>query len=358
MRVLVTGHQGYIGSVLVSCLKEAGHYVVGLDSGFFRDDILGTPCVPADMEIQKDLRDVELSDLDSISVVMHLGALSNDPVGELDPSITGDINHDATVRLASIAKEAGVSRFLFSSSCSTYGASETDELLDESAKFHPVTAYARSKVEAELDLGQLADDTFSPVYLRNATAYGYAPNFRADIAINNLTGWATLTGEVRLLSDGRAWRPFVHVEDIARTFLAMSEAPRESIHNQAFNVGQNDQNYQIREVAEIVKSVVPGSSVTYAQDASPDRRNYRVDFGKLQEALPDFRFRWDAAKGIEQLYVSFREFGLKMEDFEGRFVRIRRIKTLLQGGQLDHSLRWNREACSETSGPSETEALD
>jgi nucleoside-diphosphate-sugar epimerase len=339
MRILVTGHQGYIGTVMTPLLRAAGHDVVGLDSDLYeRCTFVGAvPDVPS---IRKDVRDVEQGDLQGFDAVIHLAALSNDPLGNLNPGLTYEINHAASVRLARLAKQAGVKRFLFSSSCSTYGAAG-DDMLTEEAAFNPVTPYGRSKVLVEQDVAQLAGGDFSPVFLRNATAYGVSPRHRFDIVLNNLVAWAFATGLVYIKSDGTPWRPIVHIEDIASAFLAALNAPREKVHNQAFNVGQNAENYRIRELAEIVREVVPGCRIEYAKDAGPDKRTYRVDFGKVAAALPEFKPRWNARMGAQELYEAYRKAGVKLEDFEGpKYKRIDHIQDLLAKGRLDSTLRW------------------
>jgi nucleoside-diphosphate-sugar epimerase len=343
LRILVTGHQGYIGVVLVSLLQEAGHEVVGLDSCLFEDCTFGAeaPSVPY---LRKDVRDATRSDLEGFEAVAHLAGISNDPLGDMNPQCTFEINHRASVRLAELAKAAGVSRFVFSSSCSTYGAAG-DDLLDENAAFHPVTPYGMSKVRVEQDLAQLADAHFSPVFLRNATAYGVSCRLRADLVLNNLVGWAFATGRVLIKSDGTPWRPIVHIEDISRAFLAVLEAPRELVHSQAFNVGITEQNYRVRDLAEIVRETVPDCRVEYAQDAGPDKRCYRVDCSKIARTLPGFKPRWDARRGAEELYLAYRRLGLTLEDLEGaRYMRIERIKGLQRAGRLDPMLRWMNAA--------------
>jgi nucleoside-diphosphate-sugar epimerase len=339
MRVLVTGHNGYIGTVLVPMLCAAGHDVVGLDSDLFKSCTFGEEPQPIPA-FKKDIRDVEASDLEGFEAVLHLAGLSNDPLGNLNPDLTSSINHLASVALARLAKEAGVTRFIFSSSCSNYGAAG-DALLDEESDFNPVTPYGISKVRAEQDVSKLADSDFSPTFLRNATAYGVSPRLRFDLVLNNLVAWAFTTGLVYLKSDGTPWRPIVHIEDISRAFIAVLHAPREVIHKQAFNVGRTEDNYRIRELAEIVAETVPGSRVEYAPNAGPDKRNYRVDSRKIVRLLPEFKPQWNARRGAEELYSTYKKVGLTLEEFEGpKYQRIAHIKGLLRNGQLDESLRW------------------
>lgn len=339
MRVLVSGHLGYIGTVLTPFFQKSGHEVVGLDSDLYSTCTFGDdfPRVPA---ILKDIRDVQVADLEGFDGVIHLAALSNDPLGNLNADLTYDINHRASVRLAELAKQAGVPRFLFSSSCSTYGAAG-DTILTEEADFNPVTPYGHSKVLVERDVAKLASDDFSPVFLRNATAYGASPRHRFDIVLNNLVAWACTTGLVYLKSDGSPWRPIVHIEDISRAFLVMLEAPREKIHNQAFNVGIDAENYRIREIAEIVRDTVPNCRVEYASDAEPDKRSYRVDFGKITRTFPEFKPQWNTRKGAMELFAAYQKVGLKLDEFEGpRYKRIDHIKRMLAEGKLGEDLRW------------------
>jgi len=341
MRVLVTGHNGYLGSVLIPLVRAAGHEVIGLDTGYFTGCTIGPVPDPVP-ELKIDLRDVTAEHLAEArpDAVMHLAALCNDPLGNLDPDLTYHVNHRATVSLARAAKAAGASRFLFSSSCSLYGSGTDHAPLTEDADFAPVTPYGESKILSERDLLPLADDDFSPVFLRNATAYGFSPRLRGDLVVNDLVGHALLTGEVRLRSDGMAWRPLVHAEDIAAAFLALLQAPRETVHARAYNVGQTAENYLIRDVAELVKELV-GGTVTYAEGSGTDLRNYRVSCDLIAREVPDFRPQWTVAKGIEQLVENYRRYGLRLDDLMGeRHQRLLRINALRKADAVDNALRW------------------
>lgn len=338
MRVLVTGHQGYLGIGVCHALRAAGHNVTGLDVGYYAGCTLG-PAAPAVPWIEVDLRDVTVDQLAGFDAVVHLAALSNDPLGDLAPEITYDINHHASTRLARLAKDAGVSRFLYSSTCSVYGATGSDKLLDEDAPLRPVTPYAVSKIRVEAELVDLADSGFAPVSLRNATAYGFSPQLRSDIVLNNLVGWAILTGEVKVLSDGTPWRPLVHAQDIAAAFVALLTADADAVRGQAYNVGRQGENHRVREIAEAVAEVVPDCSVNITGEAGNDPRSYAVDFSRLLQVVPDFQPQWTMRAGAEELYDAYRRYGLTMEDFTQTFVRLRRLQALQEQGRLDERLR-------------------
>ena len=341
MRVLVTGNNGYIGTVLCPMLLERGHEVVGLDTDLYEQCTFSGD-MPDIETIRMDVRDVLKHDIEGLDAIIHLAGLSNDPLGDYRPQLTEDINEKASIRLALIAKEAGVKRFLFASSCSNYGAAGTD-FLTEDAQFNPVTPYGFSKVRVEAALSQMADADFSPTYIRASTAYGVSPRLRFDLVTNNLTAWAFTTGRVYLKSDGTPWRPIVHIEDISLSYIAALHAPRDVVHNEAFNVGTTTENYQMCEIAEIVKEIVPGCDIEYAPDASPDKRCYRVDCNKIAYTLHEFKPQWTARRGVEQLYEEYKRVGLTLDEFEGpKYMRIAHVRHLVAEGLLDENLRWRK----------------
>lgn len=344
MKVLVTGHNGYIGSVMTSLLTKAGHVVTGLDTYYYRNGLTKSLSkgIPA---LRKDVRDIEIDDTLGYDAVIHLAALSYDRLGEFDRQLAHEINYKASVRLAKMAKEASMKRFLFASSCSVYGSSK-HTALTENAVLKPLSPYAESKARAEKEISELADTHFSPVLMRCASAYGCSLNFRTDLVLNNLVGWASLTGRIQVKSDGSAWRPIVHVQDISQAFVAVLDAPRERIHDQVFNVGVNGENYQVRQLAAIVRDVVPSCVVEYARDCDSDPRNYRVDFSKLHREVASYRPSWNARLGAEELYQFYQRCGMPIEHFEGPlFVRLKRLEQLRDAQELDSVLRWrNQEA--------------
>ncbi|WP_045856647.1 NAD-dependent epimerase/dehydratase family protein [Teredinibacter purpureus] len=339
MKVLVTGHRGFIGTVMVPMLLKEGFDVTGLDSDLYRFCTFGD--APLDIPtIDKDVRKVEKEDLKGFDAIVHLAALSNDPLGNINPDLTYDINWRASVRLAEMAKEVGVKRFLFASSCSMYGKAGED-ILDETAEFNPVTPYAKSKVYVERDVSPMASDSFSPVFLRNATAYGFSPRIRFDLVINNLVAWAMTTGQILMKSDGTPWRPLVHIEDISQAVICSLKAEREVIHNLAVNVGSNTENYQMSDLAGLVQETVPNCEISFADGAGPDLRCYRANFDKIHTVFPEFKTRWTARMGVEQCYEAYQKYGLGKDDFEGiKYKRIDHIMNLIESGKLDKDLYW------------------
>jgi nucleoside-diphosphate-sugar epimerase len=342
MRVLVTGHLGYIGTVLTSMLLKEGYEVVGMDIDLYRactfgDGLVGIP------NSRKDIRDALIKDFEGVDAVLHLAALSNDPLGSIDRELTLDINHRGAVHIARLAKEAGARRFVFSSSCSIYGAGGQD-MKTEASEVNPVTSYGESKALAEMDIAAMADENFTPTYLRNATAYGISPRLRFDLVLNNLTAWAYTTGKVHLKSDGSAWRPIVHVEDISRAFVAVLKTDREIVHNEAFNIGVPQENYRVREIAEIVRDVVPNSEVRFADGVSADTRCYRISCDKAMETLEHYRPQWTARNGVEECYAAYKKYGLTLEEFEGpRYQRFAHIHTLMRQGVIGSDLRFKQD---------------
>ena len=326
MKVFVTGHQGYIGTHVVDLLKQEGHTVIGCDLGLF-EGCNWEPMVRPDRQLIKDVRRIEPGDVDGCDCVMHLAAISNDPMGALNAELTFEVNRDASIRLAQTAKQAGVPRYLFAGSCSVYGQGEKLDL-DEADPLNPLTAYAQSKIETEEAVSRLADDSFTPVFLRNSTAYGHSPMLRTDLVVNNLLGSAMAYGEIRIQSDGSPWRPLIHCRDIARAFLALATAPRAAVHNRAINVGANTENYQVRDVADQVQRLIPSARVTYTGEVGADPRNYRVKFDLLYRLLPDFKLQYSLASGMEELHRKMVEHRFGRKDFEGdQFVRLRTLKS-------------------------------
>ncbi len=340
-KVIITGHNGFIGPHLVRLLKEANFYVKGIDTNYFDDSCKFSDYVSPDEEVIKDVRDINKSDLEGAYAICHLAGLSNDPMGALNENLTYDINHKASVRIAKLAKEAGVEKFIFAASCSMYGIADGDKALDETADFAPVTAYAVSKVKTEQDVKMMADENFSPTFLRNATAYGLSPKLRLDLVVNNLVGWAITTGKIRIMSDGTPWRPLVHCEDMARAFVAVAEAPKETVNGKSFNVGQNSENFQIKDIARIVGEVIPGCEVIITGEHGGDSRSYRVDFSKIERELPNFKPKWKLKAAVEDIYKGYKEFGFNEDHFNGRyFVRLKQLDYLVKENKLDKDLYW------------------
>jgi len=340
-KIIVTGHNGFIGPHLVRLLKEAGYFVKGIDTNYFDDSCKFSDYVKPNEELIKDVRDIEIEDLDGAYAICHLAGLSNDPMGALNENLTYDINHKASVRLAKLAKEAGVEKYVFMASCSMYGIADGDVALDETAEFAPVTAYAISKVNTEKDVKLMKDDNFSVTFLRNATAYGLSPKLRLDLVVNNLVGWAITTGKIRIMSDGTPWRPLVHAEDIARATVAVVEAPKESVNGKSWNVGQNSENFQIKDVARIVGEVIPGCEIEITGEHGGDSRSYRVDFSKIEKELPNFKPKWKLKAAIKNIYEGYKEFGMDNEHFNGEyFIRLKKLENLVNDGKLDNNLIW------------------
>lgn len=340
MKVLVTGNNGYIGPVMTKMLKQQSHEVIGLDNNFFDDcNFFKADALP-DRQILRDIREITHDEVKGVDAVIHLAGLSNDPLGEINPKLTDEINYLATIKLAKLAKEAGAKRFVFASSCSMYGIARSDKPLTEEGELNPITAYARAKADSEKHLAKLADDNFHPVFMRNATVYGVSPKLRLDLVVNNLVAWAHLTGEINIMSDGTPWRPIVHIEDFCRAFVAALNAPEDKIHCQAFNVGINEENYQVKTIAEEVKKVVPACQIIIKNETGQDERTYRVDFSKIKNTL-DFKPQWDLPKGIEELYAAYKTNNLTMEGFQSaKYFRVRTLKYLIESRQIDNSLLW------------------
>lgn len=338
--ILITGNNGYIGAVLSRYLKERACRVAGLDCNYYRGCDFYTDDIQLEKQIVKDIRDVEEKDMEGVTAIVHLAALSNDPLGEINPELTMAINHNASVRLAKMAKNAGIERFIFSSSCSVYGIASGDIPITEETPVNPVTSYAKAKVTAEREISRLASDNFHPVVLRNATVYGLSPRMRLDLVVNNLVAWGFLTGRVLVKSDGAPWRPIIHVEDLCQVIFAMLEAPAEKIHNQVFNVGINSENFQIRDIANRVANNIHNCQVEIRKKSSPDERSYQVDFSKLRSHLPRFEPRWDLTIGITELYKAYKAHGLSQEDFDSdNYFRVRRIKKMISERMVDKALR-------------------
>lgn len=339
--ILVTGNTGYIGTVVTKFLQEHSYEVVGLDYNYYEGCEFHPRNIHPIKQREKDIKDIGEKDLEGATVVIHLAALSNDPLGEINPSLTHEINYVASVKLAKLAKGLGIQRFMFSSSCSLYGIAPDDNPLTEEGRLNPITAYAKAKVETEEEISKLASDNFHPVFMRNATLYGISPSLRLDLVVNNLVAWAYLTGEVAIMSDGTPWRPIIHVEDLCKAFLAVLEAPVEKISNQAFNVGISEENYQIKNIAKEVEKIVPNSHVEILNKTGPDERTYRVDFSKIKKTLTQFKPTWNVRKGIEELYQAYKNFGLTQKDFQSpKYFRVRWIKHLIESKKLDHELKW------------------
>jgi nucleoside-diphosphate-sugar epimerase len=340
-KIIVTGHNGFIGTLLVGLLVEKGYEVVGIDTNYYGTDCSFYPVKSLIKEIIKDTREITRADIEGAYAICHLAALSNDPMGELNPNLTYDINHLASVKIAEMAKKAGVEKFIYSSSCSLYGMAGGESALTEEADFGPITAYAKSKVYSERDILPLGDKDFSVTFLRNSTAYGVSPKLRLDLVVNNLVGWAVTTNKIRIMSDGSPWRPIVHAEDIARAFIAVIETPKEIVNQQSYNVGLNSENYQVRDIANMVQKVIPACDVVFTGEHGSDSRTYKVNFDKIATQLPAFKPKWNLKTGIEQLYESYLRLGMNEEKFNGRyFIRLKQLQYLTAGQKLDKDLCW------------------
>lgn len=339
--IIVTGHNGYIGTHLTKLLLEKDYEVVGIDTNYFDKECEFYHSIPLKKEIIKDVRLINERDIESAYAICHLAALSNDPIGALNEQLTFDINHKASVRLSKLAKKCGVEKFIYSSSCSLYGIADGDKALDETAKFNPVTAYAKSKVNSESEILPLADKYFSVTFLRNATAYGISPKLRLDLVVNNLIGWAITTGEIRIMSDGNPWRPLIHAEDIARAFIAVIEAPKEIVNGQAFNTGQNEENYQVKDIAEMIGKIVPDCKIVITGEHGGDSRSYRVNFDKIKNTLPNFDPVWHLEEGIKEIFNNYIKLGIDKDKFNGRyFIRLKQLNYLLENKKIDEELFW------------------
>lgn len=340
-KIIVTGHNGFIGVHLVRLLKESGFYVKGIDTNYFDDTCKFSEYLKPDEELIKDIRLINGSDLQGAYAICHLAGLSNDPMGALNENLTYDINHKASVRIAKLAKEVGVEKFIFSASCSMYGIADGDIALDETAEFAPETAYAVSKVNTEKEVKPMGDENFCVTFLRNGTAYGLSPKLRLDLVVNNLVGWAMTTGKVRIMSDGTPWRPLVHAEDIARAFVAVIEAPKEQVNGKSYNVGQSSENFQIKDVAKIVGEVVPECEIVITGEHGGDSRSYRVDFSKIEAELPNFKPKWKLREAVEDIYKGYKKFGMDDEYFNGKyFIRLKQLNYLLKENKLNDDLEW------------------
>jgi len=354
MHLLITGNTGFIGPVMTRLAKDWGHTVTGLDVGYFKDNIPeGRSDIPPDRQIWRDVRDIRAADLEGAEAIIHLAGLSNDPMGALNDRLTYDINLDSTVRLGALAKTAGINRFVFASSCSIYGAAgDSTTPLDETAPFNPMSAYAVSKVRSEVGLEKLADEDFSPVFMRNATAYGVSPRTRFDLVLNNLAGWAYSTGVIKVMSDGTPWRPLTHIEDISRAALAAATSPRQAVHNQAFNIGRNDANYQVRDIAEAVQGAFPEATLQITGESGGDSRSYRVNFDKALNHLPGFEPQWTLERGVDEIARFLRENGLADHAFDSRlFIRLKQLQHAMDTGAVDGDLRVRATAAGSSPAP-------